>query len=101
MARYVKDWDCKATAFSGQRWLRWRNEIWDFNQYRVKRLGRGFAAEAETARISVVTKASEIEALEGHIPFYSGSLPYVRTVQERWAFACLDDDRIFTSTQDP
>jgi hypothetical protein len=74
MARCVDAWESHATAFSGQRWRRW-NEIWDFNQYRVKRLGKDFSVETETARISVITKKSTIDAL-----YNSGTLPYVRIV---------------------
>ena len=93
MARCVVNRECHATTFSGQRWLKenkiWKNEleirgneIWDFNQYRVKWLGRDFSAETETARISVITKASSIEALMDHDPFDSGTLPYVRIVRK-------------------
>jgi hypothetical protein len=46
-------------------------EIWDFNQYRVKQLGNGFAAETELACISVVA-----EEKRGLAMIYS--LPYVR-----------------------
>ena len=82
MARCVNDLG-RATDFSGQRWLTWGDdEIWDFNQYRVKRLGRNFSAETETTRISVITKAWSIEALPNHIPYYSGTLPYVRIVRK-------------------
>ena len=49
MAQYVRKRECHAAAFSGQQWLRW-NGIWDFNQYRVKRLGRNFSAETESDR---------------------------------------------------
>jgi hypothetical protein len=86
MARCVVNWECHATAFSGQRWLReddiWENQIWDFNQYRVKRLGKDFSAETETARISVITKASSIETIMDNVPFDSGTLPYVRIVRK-------------------
>lgn len=43
-----------APNISGQKLLI-DNEIWDFNQCRVKQLGKGFAAGTETAHISVVT----------------------------------------------
>jgi hypothetical protein len=81
MARYVDAWESHAACFSGQRWRR-RNEIWDFNQYRVKRLGMDFSAETETARISVITEGSTIKTLNNHLPFCSGTLPYVRIVQK-------------------
>ena len=48
---------CHDLAFSGERWLA-GNEIWDFNQRRVKQLGKDFAAETDTAHISVVTEPS-------------------------------------------
>jgi hypothetical protein len=83
-----------AAAFCGQRWLRWDGEIWDFNQYRVQRLGKGFIAETELARISVIAKE---EKMGPHVTY---SLPYVRIVPKqrrspRYTFLCLDDDRIF------
>jgi hypothetical protein len=81
MARCVDARQSHAANFSGQRWRRW-NEIWDFNQYRVKRLGMDFSAETETARISVITKGSTIKALDNHVSFCSGTLPYVRIVQK-------------------
>jgi len=81
MARCVDDWAWYATASSGQRWQR-ENDIWDFNQYRVKRIGRDFSAETPTACISVITKASSIEAIMGHVPFDSGTLPYVWIVRK-------------------
>ena len=76
MARCVDKWESHAANFSGQRWQRW-NEIWDLNQYRVKRLGMDFSAETTTTRISVITKESRVEGL-----YDSGTLPYVRIVQK-------------------
>jgi hypothetical protein len=82
------------TSFSGQQLLGRQTEIWDFNQYHVKRLGKGFAVETETAHISVITKTSCVYVMDDE-SFYS-SLPYVKTVpKRRWVFQCLDDDRIF------
>lgn len=84
-----------ATDFSGQRFLK-GNEIWDFNQYRVKRLGKDFATETKTAHISVVTEISRVGVIDCKNPIYS-SLPYVRIVPKLWEIACLDDDRMFTA----
>ena len=81
MARCVDEWECDAIDFSGQQWLR-GNEIWDFNQYRVKQLGMDFSVETETARISVITKGPRIKALGNCAPSYSGILPYVRIVRK-------------------
>ncbi|KIM89354.1 hypothetical protein PILCRDRAFT_221771 [Piloderma croceum F 1598] len=86
------------TNFSGQRWLLPRdNEVWDFNQYRVKRLGRDFEAETETAHISVVTEQSCTASI--YLDVYS-SLPYVRIKSKREGLLCIDDDRIFAATPD-
>lgn len=91
-------------TFCGQRWLRTSsNEIWDFNQYRVQQLGEGFAAETETASISIVTKPSRIGKTDvTETNYLYSSLPYVRIVSKQWpryAYACLDDDRIFASAK--
>jgi hypothetical protein len=71
-------------------------EVWDFNQYRVRYLGQGFAMESEAACVSVETEPSCVKsrAFEGGV--YS-SLPYVKLVlkqlkNDRTTF--LDDDRI-------
>jgi hypothetical protein len=90
MARCANDWKSRATTFSGQRWLV-GNEIRDFNQYRVKRLGRDFSTGTKTARTSVITTASSIEALTNYTPFDSGTLPFVRIVKNY-----LHDGRIFS-----
>jgi hypothetical protein len=82
--------------FCVQRLLRWNGEIWDFNQYRVRRLGKGFAVETELVRISVIAEEEKM----GLDVIYS--LPYVRIVPKQLpplrydAFLCLDDDRIIT-----
>jgi hypothetical protein len=90
-ARFTEAW---RSQISGQRMLT-DNEIWDFNQYRVRRLGRDFAAETETAHISVVIKESRASAMDNDAS--GSSLPYVRIVPKQWKLACLDDDRIFTA----
>jgi hypothetical protein len=60
-----------ANQFSGRRWLAWGMVIWDFNQHHVKRLGKDFVAETETAHISVVTKESHAAAMGDNDPFSS------------------------------
>jgi hypothetical protein len=84
----------RPSEFCGQRLLVRNGEIWDFNQYQVKRLGKGFAAETELARISVVAE----EEKRGLAMTYS--LPYVRIVLKQrlplryGTILCLDEDRI-------
>ncbi|KIM76495.1 hypothetical protein PILCRDRAFT_91583 [Piloderma croceum F 1598] len=84
----------RPAEFCGQRLLMRNGEIWDFNQYRVKRLGKGFAAETELARISVVAE----EEKRGLAVIYS--LPYVRIVLKQrlplryGTILCLDEDHI-------
>jgi hypothetical protein len=80
-------------------------EIWDFNQYRVRCLGQGFAIESEAACVSVETEPSCVKSpgLEGGV--YS-SLPYVKLVLKqleniRHGMTCLDDDRIFCERVSP
>jgi len=68
--------------------------IWDFNQHRVKRLGKDFVAETETAQISVVMKESHAAAIDDY--YDQSPLPYMRIVPKQ--FACLDDDGIFTTS---
>jgi hypothetical protein len=84
----------RPAEFCGQRLLVRNGEIWDFNQYQVKRLGNGCAAETELARISVVAE----EEKRGLAVIYS--LPYVRIVLKQrpplryGTILCLDEDRI-------
>ena len=99
-ARNTTRWCDKASSnklsFSGQRWLA-GNEIWDFNQRRVKQLGKDFAAETDTAHISVVTEPSRSSV---NCITDASSLPYVRIVPKQWQYGnictkcCLDNDRI-------
>ena len=79
-ARCTSDWGCRATEISGQR-MPTGSEIRDFNQYRVERLGRDFAAETETAHVSVVTKESRAKVMSNYAS--GSSLPYVRTVAKQ------------------
>jgi hypothetical protein len=88
----------------GQRCLSVK-EIWDFNQYRVRYLGQGFAMESEAACVSVVTKPSRVTShgLKGGV--YS-SLPYVKLVLKQLknpgiTITWLDDDRIFSGPVSP
>jgi hypothetical protein len=74
-------------------------EIWDFNQYRVRYLGQGFAMENEAAYISVETEPSCVKSWGLKEGVYS-SLPYVKLVLKQlkdthYGATCLDDDRIF------
>jgi hypothetical protein len=73
-------------------------KIWDFNQYRVRYLGPGFAMESETARVSVETEPSCVKSLGFKEGVYS-SLPYVKLVlkqlKNHGTTTILDDDRIF------
>jgi hypothetical protein len=94
-----------AFQICGQRWFvgtffQSVREIRDFNQYRVKQLGEGFAVETKTAHISVVTELSHIRRVEdgslerGKI-YVSSSLPYVKIVPKQrqdYTFWGLDDD---------
>jgi hypothetical protein len=82
---------------SGQRcivfmpWL----EIWDFNPYRVRYLGRDFVMETETAILSVESKASPVTSMQHGV---WSSLPYVKLRPKKWPkynSAFLDDDRVF------
>jgi hypothetical protein len=73
-------------------------EIWDFNQYRVRCLGKDFAMDSEASCVSVETEPSCVKsrAFEGRV--YS-SLPYVKLKLKelekiRYGATCLDDDRI-------
>jgi hypothetical protein len=78
-------------------------EIWEFNQYRVRYLGQGFAMESEAACLSVETEPSCVTSngLKGGV--YS-SLPYVKLVLKQLKndrTTCLDDDRIFCERVSP
>jgi hypothetical protein len=84
----------------GQRWLLEgpkSMEIWDFNQYRVRCLGQGFAMESEAACVSVETEPSCVTSWGFKAGFYS-SLPYVKLVLKQLKSprpaTWLDDDRI-------
>jgi hypothetical protein len=86
---------CRYTPadFCGQRLLAWNGEIWDFNQYRVKQLGKGFAVETELTRICVMA-----EELKMGLDVIC-SLPYVKIVLKQrppLCYKCLDDDCILT-----
>lgn len=73
-------------------------EIWDFNQYRVRYLGRGYTVESEAACVSVETEPSCATSI-GLLGGAYSSLPYVKLVLKELVKyghgTCLDDDRIF------
>lgn len=60
-------------------------EIWDFNPYRVRRLGKGFAVEDETARLTVETEPSCARS-NGIEKGIRSSLPFVKLVPKKWDY---------------
>ena len=58
-------------------------ELWDFNPYHVRRLGKDFALENESVRLTVETEPScaKNEGIKNGI--YS-SLPFVKLVPKKW-----------------
>ncbi|KAM6494493.1 hypothetical protein JOM56_010854 [Amanita muscaria] len=60
-------------------------EIWDFNPYRVRRLGKGFAVENETARLTVETEPSCARS-DGIEKGIRSSLPFVKVVPKKWDY---------------
>jgi hypothetical protein len=95
-------WECGGfspwTQLCGQRYLLPSiQEIWDFNQLRVRHLGKGFVLESKTTRLSVETEPSNCSPAVFKEPVCS-SLPYVKIRPKEWLFSscsCLDDDRVF------
>jgi hypothetical protein len=78
-------------------------EIWDFNQYRVRYLGQGFAMESEAARVSVETELSCVQS-RGLKEGVHSSLPYVKLVLKQlknFGTTFLDDDRILRQRVSP
>jgi hypothetical protein len=97
----------QALCASGQRYLfrpdqsSW--ELWDFNPLRVRRLGKGFRLESETACLSVETEPSCTKSHGIEKGVYS-SLPFIRLVPKQWPIydcAGLFDDRIIGSKVSP
>jgi hypothetical protein len=73
---------------------RW--ELWDFNPYRVRRLGKDFVVESESAWLTVETEPSCAKS-EGIKNGVYSSLPFVKLVPKKWPkyiFAGLYEDRI-------
>ena len=73
---------------------RW--EIWDFNPYRVRRLGKNFTLESEKASLSVETEPSCAKSCGIKEGVYS-SLPFVKIIPKQWPdYNCMGiyDDRI-------
>ena len=71
-------------------------ELWDFNPYRVRRLGKGFAVENETASLTVETEPSCARPHGIKEGIYS-SLPFVKHIPKKWPpyiYANLFEDRV-------
>jgi hypothetical protein len=72
-------------------------ELWDFNPYRVRRLGKNFRLESEKASLSVETEPSCAKSRGIKDGVYS-SLPFVKIVPKRWPdydYMGVYDDRIY------
>ena len=65
-------------AFRRRMW-----EIWDFNPYRVRRLGKNFILESEKASLSVETEPSCAKSRGIKEGVYS-SLPFVKIIPKQW-----------------
>lgn len=81
--------------------LTWK--ICDFNPYRVRRLGKDFAEESETSRLSVETAMSCVKS-DGIKDGVYSSLPYVKVAPKQWPLRgriSLDDDRILIQRVSP
>ena len=61
---------------------RW--ELWDFNPYRVRRLGKNFTLESEKASLSVETEPSCAKSRGIREGVYS-SLPFVKIIPKQWS----------------
>ena len=59
-------------------------ELWDFNPYRVRRLGKNFTLESEKASLSVETKPSCAKSRGIKEGVYS-SLPFVKIIPKQWS----------------
>lgn len=71
-------------------------EIWNFNPYRVRRLGKNFTLESENACLSVETEPSYAKSHGIKEGVYS-SLPFVKIVPKKWSdynYMGIYDDRI-------
>ena len=79
---------------SGQRCIlkpEWRSaaqtrtwELWDFNPYRVRRLGKNFTLESEKASLSVETEPSCTKSRGIKEGVYS-TLPFVKIIPKQWS----------------
>ena len=91
---------------SGQRCIlkpEWRSaaltrrwELWDFNPYRVRRLGKNFTLESKKASLSVETEPSCAKSRGIKEGVYS-SLPFVKIVPKQWynySSMGIYDDRV-------
>ena len=71
-------------------------ELWDFNPYLVRRLGKNFTMESEKASLSVETEPSCARSRGIKEGVYS-SLPFVKIVGKEWSHyhgMGVYDDRI-------
>ena len=59
-------------------------ELWDFNPYRVQRLGKNFMLESEKASLSVETEPSCARCRGIKEGVYS-SLPFVKIIPKQWS----------------
>lgn len=62
-------------------------ELWDFNPYRVRRLGKNFTSESENASLSIETEPSCVKS-GGIIICNEGvysSLPFVKIILKQWS----------------
>jgi len=59
-------------------------ELWDFNPYRVRRLGKNFTLESEKASLSVETELSCAKSRGIKEGVYS-SLPFVKIMPKQWS----------------
>jgi len=59
-------------------------ELWDFNPYRVRRLGKNFTLESEKASLSVETERSCAKSRGIKEGVYS-SLPFVKIMPKQWS----------------
>ena len=64
-------------------WSLW--ELWDFNPYRVRNLGNGFAVENETSCLTVETTPSCARSRGITEGIYS-SLPFIRLIPKKWNY---------------
>ena len=75
-------------------WFVW--ELWDFNPYRVRRLGKNFTLESEKASLSVETEPSCVKSRGFKESVYS-SLPFIKIIPKQlpdYHYMGVYDDRV-------